>query len=197
MYVNVREWEACWQEYCSFGVCWSHSSPNFPFSAHCPRCLCAAISTGGAAELSPSFLPRSSLGAGISWIRFPDSQAPGSHLPAAVLSPRGDIHTEKRPPICLCDPLLGSQCPGVGLLPGPEPGTLVSLGHGKAWALGPSQEVSLASSLRHCPKGQTSSSCSLALQRSGLAGGRERAQLGRRAGAPGSLYCWEQPRSSL
>lgn len=57
----------------------------------------------------------------------------------------------------------------VGLPPLPEPGALVSPGHGKAWALGSSKEASLDSSLRHCPQGQTISSLSLALQRSGLA----------------------------
>lgn len=30
VYVNVREWAVCWQEYRSFGVSWSHSSPDFP-----------------------------------------------------------------------------------------------------------------------------------------------------------------------
>lgn len=85
----------------------------------------------------------------------------------------------------------------IGLLPMPEPGTLVSLGHGKPWALGPSKETSVNSSLRHCPHGQTIFLFSLAPQRSGLAGDRERTELGRGSGPPGDLCCWELPRSRL
>lgn len=73
-------------------------------------------------------------------------------------------------------------CSAVGLPPRPEPGALVSPGHGEAWLLGPTQEASLASDLRHRPQGQTISSLSLALQKSGLGAGGERADLGRGQG---------------
>ena len=89
----------------------------------------------------------------------------------------GDIHPEERLPACLCDPLLGSQC----CRPASQ-AALVSPGHGEAWVLGPTQEASLASDLRHRPQGQTISSLSLALQKSGLGAGGERAELGRGQG---------------
>ena len=114
--------------------------------------------------LPPTFLP----GARISRIRFPDSQAPGSHLPAAALAP-GETSTPRRG-----HPLTSEThswaCRAVGLLPRPEPGTLVSPGHGKAWVLGPTQEASLASGLKQHPQGHSLSSLSLALRKSGLVG---------------------------
>lgn len=64
-----------------------------------------------------------------------------------------------------------------------EPATLVSLGHGKARALGPSKEASVDSILRRCPHGQTISSFSLAPQRSGLAGRQGKDQAGQRVRA--------------
>ena len=109
-----------------------------------------------------------------------DSQAPGSHLPAAALAP-GETSTPRRG-----HPLTSEThswaCRAVGLLPRPEPGTLVSPGHGKAWVLGPTQEASLASGLKQHPQGHSLSSLSLALRKSGLVGSWHSW-----AGLPGSM----------
>lgn len=81
-----------------------------PHPLWCSLPLVPPPTVSAGVHLSCLSLPLSSLGAGVSRIRFLDSQAPGSHLPAAALGPGGDIHTKERPPPRLSDPLLGSLC---------------------------------------------------------------------------------------
>lgn len=163
-----------------------------PFECLPPKCL-LTLSVLHAAELPSSSLPPSSLERGISWIRFPDSQAPSSQLPAAARGPGGDIHTKERPPTSLCEHSQAHSALGSAA----QTRTWVSsLGHGEAWTQGRSQ-VSLAGGLRYSPQGQIVSSLSgtteiLPGRRQGEGSTGQRSRASRL-----SLCCWGLLRPSL